>query len=165
MQKDGAANMFRVLFVCTGNICRSPTAHAILRDMVRQRGLNDAVKVDSAGTTAYHVGESADARTITTASRHGVLMQDLRARQFVTDDWQADLILLAGAEHYRFLQKKMPGKWQGELAMILPDGDVPDPYYGGQAGFDEVFGLLQRACEQWLQYIERRLGQLESIKE
>lgn len=127
--------------------------------------MNDAVKVDSAGTTAYHVGEQADARSIATADCHGVEMQDLRARQFAGVDWQADLILVAATEHLRALQRKMPKQWSGELAMILPDGDVPDPYYGGQAGFDEVFGLLQHACEQWLQYIERRLGQLESIKE
>lgn len=156
--------MFSVLFVCTGNICRSPTAHAILRDMVRQRGMDDIVKVDSAGTTSYHVGECADDRSCATARRYGVLMDDLRARQFCPDDWRADLILVAGSDHFQFLRKQVPPHWLGELAMILPQQDVPDPYYGGQAGFDEVFQLLQIACSEWLSHIERRLDQIESTK-
>ncbi|MDC7704566.1 low molecular weight protein-tyrosine-phosphatase [Vogesella indigofera] len=152
---------FRVLFVCTGNICRSPTAHAIFARDVGRAGLAAQIEVDSAGTSAWHAGEAADPRTVAAALRHGVDMSALRARPFRPQDWQQfDLILVAGYDHLAQLQRQMPADWPGELALMLADAEVPDPYYGGEAGFDAVFALLEQASRHWL---DKARAQLPAI--
>ncbi|MFD2449602.1 low molecular weight protein-tyrosine-phosphatase [Vogesella fluminis] len=152
---------FRVLFVCTGNICRSPTAHAIFVRDVGRAGLAAQIVVDSAGTSAWHAGEAADPRTVAAALRHGVDMGALRARPFQPQDWrQFDLILVAGYDHLAQLRWQMPADWPGELALMLADAEVPDPYYSGEAGFDAVFTLLEQASRHWL---DKARAQLPAI--
>ena len=146
---------FAILTVCTGNICRSPTAEALFRHAVQQRKLTHAFTWDSAGTMNYHVGESADPRTIRTAASHGIAMDDLRARQVRVLDFAAfDVILAMDAGHLRQLQRMAPADAQHKLHLYLPYAgytavdDVPDPYYGPQRGFDEVFAMIEDATEK-----------------
>lgn len=159
--KPLSSTRFRVLFVCTGNICRSPTAHAIFARDVGRAGLAARVVVDSAGTSAWHAGETADPRTVAAALRHGVDMSALRARPFRPQDWQQfDLILVAGYDHLAQLRRQMPADWPGELALMLAEAEVPDPYYGGEAGFEAVFALLEQASRGWL---DKARAQLSAI--
>ena len=148
-----------ILLVCTGNICRSPTAHVLFQREIERLKLDAVFEVDSAGTSAYHVGEAADPRTQATAFRHGVDMSALRARQFCHEDWQHfDLILVADRQHEVLLRRQMPTGWVGELALVLGNVEVPDPYYGGEEGFEQVFFLLRQAAEAWLGRLASRLS-------
>lgn len=145
----------RVLFVCTGNICRSPTADGVFRSMVAAAGLADAIGVDSAGTHDYHVGEAPDARAQSHARRRGYDLSPLRARQVTADDFYSfDLILAMDRGHLRFLRGLAPAGYKGLRVLMSyatdsepsPGSDVPDPYYGGADGFEHVLDMIERAA-------------------
>jgi len=150
-----------ILFVCTGNICRSPTAHGVFLRMVREAGLADRVRVDSAGTHGYHVGEAPDARTQTHARRRGYDLSALRARQIARDDFERfDRILAMDRGHLAILRRLAPAGFEGlglfmDYAQPSPGSDVPDPYYGGDEGFERVLDMIELAAAGLLDRLRR----------
>jgi protein-tyrosine phosphatase len=137
----------KVLFVCTGNICRSPTAAGVFAHFVRQAGLTDSIQVESAGTHDYHVGSAPDERAQEHARQRGYNLSALRARQVRKKDFaEFDCIVAMDRGHLRLLQSNCPPELQGKLRMLLKGRDVPDPYYGGPEGFERVLDLVEAAC-------------------
>jgi protein-tyrosine phosphatase len=137
----------KVLFVCTGNICRSPTAAGVFAHFVRQAGLQDAIQVESAGTHGYHVGNAPDERAQAHALQRGYDLSALRARQVRKRDFEEfDLIVAMDAGHLQILQDNCPPAHQAKLRQLIRGRDVPDPYYGGAEGFERVLDLLEAAC-------------------
>ncbi|WP_271411838.1 low molecular weight protein-tyrosine-phosphatase [Pseudomonas sp. Q1-7] len=153
----------RVLFVCLGNICRSPTAEGVLRHKLREAGLAERVRVDSAGTGDWHVGKAPDARTRVAAQRRGYDLSPLRARQVSVDDFgQFDLILAMDESNLSNLRRLRPGSAIAELDLFLRRyqlalDEVPDPYYGGEEGFEQVLDLVEQACDALILEIKGRL--------
>lgn len=152
--------MERVLFVCLGNICRSPLAEGVMRHLVEERGLEDRIDVDSAGTGAWHVGEAPDPRSIDVAARNGVSLDGQRARKVRPSDFRdfTRVIAMDGA-NLRDLRGIAPEDAPAELHMLRDldpegSGDVPDPYYGGDDGFDRVYEMVHRSCAALLDEIE-----------
>lgn len=146
---------FKILFVCTGNICRSPTADAVLRHMVREAGLDGQIMVDSAGTHGYHVGDPPDPRSVSTAlERGGVDMSDLRARKVSPADFHDfDWIVAMDGGHHDILKLQAALGGRAELFRFTaflgrPEDHVPDPYYGGLEGFSQVFDLIEGGCRK-----------------
>lgn len=145
--------MTRVLFVCLGNICRSPTAEAVFREFARRESPGFAVEVDSAGTHGYHAGSPPDERAIAAARRRGIDMTALRARRVIPADFERyDLVLAMDEQNYDELRRIAP-KAQRERVRLFLDfapqlqrRDVPDPYYGGATGFEEVLDLVEEAA-------------------
>lgn len=142
----------RVLFVCLGNICRSPTAHGVFARMVAQRNLADLIEVDSCGTGGWHVGEPPDARATAEALKRGYDLSPLRARQIRDADFQRfDYILAMDQMNLADLQAMCPAAYPGRLDLFLsfagnaPETEVPDPYYGGDRGFAHVLDLVEQA--------------------
>ncbi|QLF93033.1 low molecular weight phosphotyrosine protein phosphatase [Pseudomonas sp. ABC1] len=153
----------RVLFVCLGNICRSPTAEGVFRRKVEQAGLSDRLQIDSAGTAAWHIGKAPDERTCRAARARGYELSGLRARQVEAGDFQRfDLILAMDAQNLADLQRLRPAKGGAELDLLLRRyalalDEVPDPYYGGHEGFEQVLDLLEQASDALLADIRGRL--------
>lgn len=153
----------RVLFVCLGNICRSPTAEAVFRQRLQQAGLVERVEVDSAGTGDWHVGKAPDSRTQQAARQRGYDLSGLRGRQVSAEDFaRFDLVLAMDAANLRDLQRMRPPHARGELDLYLrrfglAEDEVPDPYYGGSEGFEQVLDLLEQASEALLSEIKGRL--------
>jgi protein-tyrosine phosphatase len=162
--KSSSGAVLSVLVVCTGNICRSPTAEGVMRHLAKKRELEDRVRVASAGTHDYHVGESPDPRTLEHASKRGYDLSAQRAAQVSNADFHKfDYILAMDRGHLRVLRSMAPpgskaklglfleasGKWKGE--------DVPDPYYGGVEDFEQVLDMAEEAAERWLDRIEAEL--------
>lgn len=152
----------KVLFVCLGNICRSPTADGVFRKMVEDAGLQDRITIDSAGTAAWHIGKSPDPRSQAFADRRGYDLSLLRARQVSEDDFHRfDLLLAMDCENYSNLLDLCPEGMDFKVKKLLsyssikPNADVPDPYYGGDNGFEEVLDLVEDACGQLLTQIQR----------
>jgi protein-tyrosine phosphatase len=146
----------KILFVCMGNICRSPTAEGVMRALVREAGLDGEFELDSAGTGAWHVGNPPDARATATAQRRGIALEG-EARQVRPEDFEHyDLLLAADRENLADLRALAPdGEARAKIRLLrefdpdsagAPDLDVPDPYYGGPDGFDEVLDLVEAAC-------------------
>jgi protein-tyrosine phosphatase len=153
----------RVLFVCLGNICRSPTAAAVLRTLATREAPELALEVDSAGTAGYHIGEPPDPRTRQAAARRGYDMSALRARIVEPRDFEHyDLILAMDRDNLRALQSRAPHTVHERLRLFLefaPAGgpeDVPDPYYGGPNGFEEVLDLVEAATRGLLTHLRQR---------
>jgi protein-tyrosine phosphatase len=157
----------RLLFVCLGNICRSPTAEGVMRSLVEQAGLGESVELDSAGTGAWHVGSPPDARASATAQTRGVHL-DGRARQIRRADFEDfDLLLAMDTSNMRELRQLAPGAHERKKVRLLrefdpasantEDLDVPDPFYGGDGGFEKVFELVHAACEGLLAKIETKI--------
>lgn len=153
--------MVSVLFVCLGNICRSPTAHGVFETLVERAGLAHAIRVDSAGTGAWHVGNPPDTRSQAAAKQRQFKLDHLRARQVEPSDFeQFDYILAMDQQNLKDLQSIKPGNFAGELTLFLDYSDctereVPDPYYGGDAGFEHVLDLVESASEGLLNRIKR----------
>jgi protein-tyrosine phosphatase len=149
----------RLLFVCLGNICRSPTAEAVMRGLVEREGLRDAIAIDSAGTGAWHVGNPPDRRSTAAARTRGIVMEGA-ARQVTGADFaEYDLLLAADADNVAALRALAPDAEAAAKVVLLRsfdpatsgDLDVPDPYYGGPGGFDDVLDLIEAACAGLLQ--------------
>lgn len=149
-----------VLMVCTGNICRSPTAEGVLAAKAAKRGV--PLKVDSAGTHDYHVGERPDARAIKHARLRGYDLSTQRARQVRESDYQKfDYILAMDKGHLRQMLSSAPKDARAQVRLFLAVStmrhaeDVPDPYYGGEAGFEAVLDMVEEACDRWLDFFQK----------
>jgi protein-tyrosine phosphatase len=141
----------RILFVCMGNICRSPTAEGVMRHLVAERGLDGEIEVQSAGTGGWHAGNPPDARATATARARGITL-DGAARQVTPEDFEDfDLLVAMDRDNLAGLRAIAPPGTEHKLRMLLAgDRDVPDPYYGGAQGFEHVLDLVQEACEKLL---------------
>lgn len=153
----------KILFVCMGNICRSPTAEAVFRHTVAASAPAVDWHIDSAGTHAYHVGEPPDPRSIAAARRRGIDMSRLRARVVERDDFlRFDLVLAMDEVNLAHLEALRPANARAELRLLLdyvPDAgrrSVPDPYYGGVTGFEEVLDLVELAADGLLASLDLR---------
>ncbi|MCO4745492.1 MAG: low molecular weight phosphotyrosine protein phosphatase [Proteobacteria bacterium] len=149
----------RVLFVCLGNICRSPMAHGLMEEKLRRAGVA-GVAVDSCGTGAWHAGELADPRTRAVLAKHNVGL-DHRARQLRDDDFERfDLLLAMDRANLRDMTRRCPAEHVDKLHLTLAPidrVDVPDPYYGGPSGFDDVYAMLDEALEHWVSQVQSSL--------
>ncbi|HEX2080744.1 MAG TPA: low molecular weight protein-tyrosine-phosphatase [Longimicrobium sp.] len=160
-----AADPIRVLFVCLGNICRSPLAEAVFRHQVRERGLADRFEIDSAGTSGYHRGSPPDRRSAETARRRGIELAG-RSRSVTANDLRRfDYVIAMDAENEAALRDLLRAsggscrvhrlrEWDPEPG----DGDVPDPYYGGPRGFEDVHDIVERASAAFLEHVVREHG-------
>jgi protein-tyrosine phosphatase len=144
----------RVLFVCMGNICRSPTAEGVFRKLVRERAPHLEVEIDSAGTHGYHVGDPPDRRAIAAAARRGVDLGGLRARTVEDADFEAfDLLVAMDQLNREVLLDRSPDEYRERIRLMLEFApstdleDVPDPYYGGAVGFERVLDLVEEASK------------------
>lgn len=161
---DVRAAPFSVLFVCMGNICRSPTAHGVFRHKVALSGLQSQVRVDSAGTHNYHPGKAPDHRTQRHAALRGYDLSDLRARQMLAGDFERhDLVLAMDWDNLALAQALCPPEHARKVRRLtefcqqFDSPVVSDPYYGGAAGFEEVLDLVEDACEGLLHHVRQQL--------
>ena len=155
--------MQRVLFVCTGNICRSSTAEGVFRHMVAEAGLADRIATDSAGLEGWHVGNPPDPRSIQAAARRGVGISDLRARLLKLEDFDRfDLLLAMDDGHHRDMLRRATREQRDKVRMFMeaaaghPAPTVPDPYYGGPDGFETVLDMIEEGARAWLRELEAR---------
>lgn len=153
----------KVLFVCMGNICRSPTAEAVFRHYVENAGLDEVIQIDSAGTHDYHIGSPPDPRTQHVAMQRGYDMSGLRGRQVVSEDFNHfDYVLAMDQGNLSILQRLMPHGSATRANLFLEyarhhaEREVPDPYYGGADGFERVLDMVEDAAEGLLQHIRQR---------
>lgn len=157
-----AQHVRRILMVCMGNICRSPTAEAVCRAKIRERLLN--IEVDSAGTIGYHQGDKPDSRAMAAGKRRGLSFDGMRARQVIDADFEYfDLILAADNSNLADLRRRCPPEYQYKLKLMLSYGDcdtdeVPDPYYGGEQGFEFVIDLLEESMEALLEQLSGQVN-------
>lgn len=163
--------MIKVLFVCMGNICRSPTAEGVFRKHLQQQKLDGRVQVDSAGTHGYHVGEAPDPRTQRAAAERGYDLSDLRARKVAPDDMEYfDLILAMDRRNLDGLRAICPPERQHRLKLFMhyarnfDEDEVPDPYYGLGYGFDVVLDMVEDASLGLVESLKRELGCEEAPK-
>lgn len=141
----------KILMVCLGNICRSPMAEGIMRNLGGNK-----IEVDSAGTAGYHIGSQPDKRMIATAFEHGIDISNLSARQFQADDFDLfDVIFAMDSSNYRnIISLAKDDNDKQKVKMMLENSNVPDPYYGGDKEFEHVYKLLHEACQNFLDIIE-----------
>lgn len=151
---------FRLLFVCLGNICRSPLAEGICRHLAVERGLEKQLEIDSCGTGSWHIGEKPHVETIRVADRHKVKLDGIRARQIIRGDLEEfDLVVAMDRQNLSDIEDLNGGPGNHIVTMRDYDSnrdsiDVPDPYFGGRDGFQDVFDILFRSIEQLLDDIE-----------
>ena len=144
----------RLLFVCMGNICRSPTAEGVMRHLLREQGLEDEIEIDSAGTGGWHAGAPPDSRATEAARRRGIVLEGAARQVRASDFEEYDLLLAADRENVDDLRAIAPDEEARAKVRLLrefdPDShgdlDVPDPYYGGPAGFEDVLDFVEAAC-------------------
>lgn len=155
--------MVKVLFVCMGNICRSPTAHGVFEHMLKEQGLVAAIEVDSCGTHAYHIGEGPDRRSQDVARQRGISLEHLRARRVEMSDFEYfDYILAMDRDNLSILESMTPSQYADKLSLFLDfapsrsESEVPDPYYGGAKGFDIVLDMIEVASQGLLDDIRQR---------
>ena len=153
----------RVLFVCMGNICRSPTAEGVFRHLVQQAQMQDVIEIDSAGTHAYHVGDAPDMRAQSAALKRGIDLSRQIARRVRLEDFeQFDYILAMDLDNLEHLQSWCPPGQEHKLSLFLEyasdlgEREVPDPYYGGASGFDRVLDLIETASRSLLETIRQQ---------
>jgi len=164
-ENESGPSRISILFVCLGNICRSPLAEGVFRSLVEEAGLSERFEIDSAGTGAWHVGEPPDARAAMVASQHGVTLE-CRARQVTTEDFgRFDYVIAMDRENLRNLQRMAAEAGSDAEVRLLrefdpeQDGDeVPDPYYGGASGFETVYDIVSRSCRALLRGIGSSAG-------
>ncbi|TVR73982.1 MAG: low molecular weight phosphotyrosine protein phosphatase [Spirochaetaceae bacterium] len=163
----------RIMFVCTGNICRSPLAHRLLEKQASDRGVADRIEVESSGTDHWHVGEEVDSRMRSTAAAHGLKLNH-RARQIEPEDLREyDLVIAMGAGHLRAVRSlahragvsnapepRLFREFDPLVAGTRKIPDVPDPYYGGDSGFEEVYRIVERTCASLLDALQE--GRLQA---
>jgi low molecular weight protein-tyrosine phosphatase len=149
-----------VLFVCMGNICRSPTAEAVFRARVEEAGLGDLIRIDSAGTHDYHIGEPPDSRMQRAAMNRGYDMSDISGRQVSREDFgRFDYVLAMDRANLAILQRLRPREAESHLGLFLEfsgqheESEVPDPYYGGSEGFERVLDMVEDAADGLLRHI------------
>ena len=151
-----------VLFVCMGNICRSPTAEGVFRHFVDEAALADNIEIDSAGTHAYHVGEPADRRSRSAAQRRGMSLEGIKARRVTDDDFEKfDYVIAMDRDNHRLLVEQADAAYHERISLFLDFADVseqevPDPYYGGSAGFERVLDLVEEASRALLETLRSR---------
>lgn len=157
-------NTYAILFVCMGNICRSPTAHGVFQHKVSAASLGDRVRVDSAGTHHYHPDSPPDTRSQAHAARRGYDLSALRARQIIDADFEAhDLILVMDWDNLALAQAASEPRHHAKIRRLTEfcqrhdSPVVPDPYYGGEKGFEQVLDLIEDACDGLLAHVRRRL--------
>lgn len=155
----------RILFVCMGNICRSPSAEGVFRRVLADKAPHLPIEIDSAGTHDYHIGNPPDRRAIEAAHRRGVDLSKLRARQVSREDFERfDLILVMDEDNLMALRDIAPAPYRSRVRLLMeyaPNATtrhVPDPYYGGLRGFEEVLDLLEEASEGLLETLSREMG-------
>lgn len=153
-------NLTKVLFVCMGNICRSPTAEGVFRKLVEDKGLTDYIQIDSAGTHAYHVGESPDPRAQQAARQRDIDLSGLRGRKFEARDFdEFDYVLAMDQENFNNMSRYWENQPSTHFRLFLDFAngasakEVPDPYYGGNSGFEYVLDLIENASKGLLQHI------------
>lgn len=156
-------NKVGVIFICMGNICRSPTAEAVFRRYVAREGLADSIHIDSAGTHDYHIGDAPDARTQRVASQRGYDMSQLRGRQVEEVDFaHFDYVLAMDEANLSILKRLRPSDTKCHLGLFLEfaehhaEREVPDPYYGGAQGFEHVLDLVEDAANGLLNHIRQQ---------
>ena len=156
--------MIKVLLVCTGNICRSPTAEGVFRALVETEGLGARITTDSAGTSGFHVGEAPDRRSAAAARKRGVELCELRARKVKAGDFDAfDLVLAMDRSHLQLLRQMCPKGREDRVRMFLDFApelgitDVPDPYYGAGDGFERVLDMVEAGSRGLLAHIRHHL--------
>ncbi|HEX6983403.1 MAG TPA: low molecular weight protein-tyrosine-phosphatase [Balneolaceae bacterium] len=157
-------NHYKICFVCLGNICRSPTAEGVFQHLVNERGLEAYFEVDSAGTSAYHSGQSANRHSQSTANRNGITLHS-KARQLKTFDLDYfDMIVAMDNQNLANINQLVSGDGHGQKVRQLREfdpepehGEVPDPYAGGQKGFENVFRIVKRSCEHLLDELETHI--------
>jgi protein-tyrosine phosphatase len=152
----------KVLFVCMGNICRSPTAEGVFRKLVEQQGLESRIVIDSAGTHAYHVGEQPDRRAQSAASKRDINLSTIRGRQFKSIDLEGfDYVLAMDHSNYRDIKSLDEGDSKARVSLFLDyaqdnsEKEVPDPYYGGANGFERVLDMIEEASKGLLVHIRQ----------
>ena len=157
----------RILFVCMGNICRSPMAEGVFRQLVRQAGLEEVVQMDSAGTHGFHAGEAPDKRAQAAASKRGYEIGDLRARRVRERDFEDfDMILAMDWDNLSAIQQVAPKSAHHKLQLLMrfasdhESATIPDPYYGNQQGFEQALDYIEDACAGLLEVAKRRATQV-----
>jgi protein-tyrosine phosphatase len=158
----------RILFVCLGNICRSPTAEGVMRALVRDAGLEDVVEIDSAGTGSWHVGNAPDEPSTAAARGRGITLEGAARQVTVADFERFDLIVAMDGSNRRELERMAPDDEARARVRLLreydpravaeADVDVPDPYYGGEDGFEHVLDVVERACRGLLDEVRERIA-------
>lgn len=151
----------KVLFVCLGNICRSPSAEGVFRRALEQAGMADEIELDSCGVGDWHVGKAPDSRSQQAALRRGVDISGLRARQLRAQDFtEFDYVLAMDQDNLRAMRELKPANSKAQLGLFLdfagtPGAEVPDPYYGGEEGFENVLNMIEAASEGLIQHLKR----------
>jgi protein-tyrosine phosphatase len=156
--------MFKILFVCTGNICRSPSAEAIFRHLVAAENLDGVLATDSVGLHGFHVGEPPDARAVDAAARRGYKMRDLRARRIRLQDFHDfDKLIAMDDGHFQALNQQCPEQYREKICMFLEataTGDttnIPDPFYGVMEDFEHALDLIETGAKAWFERIKPSL--------